>query len=65
MNYELMLNYFLATGLLSVILLTLGFYWSYRRDKKLKYEVTDDSPTEGRYFRRYIPKNLHDKYGIQ
>ncbi|MCB0365855.1 MAG: hypothetical protein H6624_17115 [Bdellovibrionaceae bacterium] len=61
-NWEFILSFTLAFGLVFVIFMTLGFYISYKRDQRLRRNAIPENPTEGRYFTRFLPEEIASRY---
>ena len=54
-NWDDLTSMLFALSFLFVILMTVGFYLSFRKDQREKKRVRPRHPYEGRYFRRFVP----------
>jgi hypothetical protein len=61
-DWEHLTTLFFALAFISVILMTVGFYINYKRDQWQKLEKPKANPIRGRFFKRYIPSEIKQKY---
>jgi hypothetical protein len=61
-DWEHLTTLFFALTFVFVILMTVGFFINYKRDQHQRRQKTTANPVQGRFFKRYIPNELKQKY---
>lgn len=61
-DWEYITALFFALAFLLVILMTIGFYVNFKKDQWNRKSSRAFNPVHGRFFKRYVPRDLHEKY---